>query len=59
MPTGMLKALVPTQTELSELHQNGGGESLSEKSWQGLEVKLGQTEEVTKAVKGKNGIPME
>jgi len=51
-------ALVAQETQLSELHTNGGGEFLSQKSWQGLEVQLGQTK-VTKAVKGQTGIPME
>ena len=51
-------ALVAQETQISELHRNGGGEFLSQKSWQGLEQKLGQTP-VTKAVQGRTGIPME
>ena len=51
-------ALVAQETQVSELHRNGGGEFLSQKSWQGLERKLGETP-VTKAVQGKTGIPME
>jgi len=51
-------ALATQDTRVSVLHQDGGGEFLSQKSWQGLEQKLGQTP-VTKAVEGQTGIPME
>ena len=52
-----MRALVTQETQISELHRNGGGEFLAEKSWQGLERKLGETP-VTKAVQGQTGIPM-
>ena len=51
-------ALATQETRISELHRQGGGEFLSQKSWQGLEQKLGQTP-VTMATKGQTGIPME
>jgi diphthamide biosynthesis protein 2 len=37
------------------LHQSGGGEFLLERSWKGLEQKLGETE-VLDAVEGRPGI---
>lgn len=48
-------ALMVQETQVSLLHTKGGGEFLSQRSWQGLEQKLGQTEPV-KAVEGQKGI---
>ena len=48
-------ALMVQETQLSLLHTKGGGEFLSQRSWQGLEQKLGQTE-IVKAVEGQKGI---
>ena len=49
-----LTALATQQTAISTLHRSGGGEFLLERSWQGLEQKLGETE-VVDAVEGKTG----
>ena len=48
-------ALATQETSLSVLHRSGGGEFLLERSWRGLEQKLGETE-VKDAVEGKSGI---
>ena len=48
-------ALATQETSLSVLHRSGGGEFLLERSWRGLEQKLGETE-VKDAVEGKTGI---
>ncbi len=50
-------ALLPQETGLSVLHEGGGGEFLGQRTWRGLEQKLGQTE-VAKAVAGQSGIAM-
>ena len=50
-----LSALATQETSLSVLHRSGGGEFLLERSWRGLEQKLGETE-VKDAVEGKSGI---
>ena len=54
---GENSALATQQTSLSILHQSGGGEFLLERSWKGLEQKLGETE-VAEAVEGRLGIAM-
>ena len=54
---GENSALATQQTSLSILHQSGGGEFLLERSWKGLEQKLGETE-VAKAVVGRPGLAM-
>ncbi len=43
------------ETSLTLLHQSGGGEFLLERSWKGLEQKLGEME-VLDAVEGRPGI---
>ena len=48
-------ALMVQDTRVSNLHTNGGGDFLSQRTWQGLEQKLGETEAV-KAVEGQRGI---
>ena len=48
-------ALMAQETAVGLLHQNGGGEFLSQRGWQGLEQKLGETP-VVKARKGRPGI---
>ena len=51
------KALATQDTAVSLLHVGGGGQYLSERSWQGLEQKLGESS-VAKAVQGRGGIAM-
>jgi diphthamide biosynthesis protein 2 len=51
------RAVMGQETTLSVLHRGGGGEFLSERTWQGLEQKLGETP-VGKAIKGQSGIAM-
>ena len=48
-------ALMVQDTRVSNLHANGGGDFLSQRTWQGLEQKLGETK-ATKAVEGQRGI---
>ena len=48
-------ALMVQETQVSLLHTKGGGEFLSQRSWQGLEQKLGETQAV-KAIEGQKGI---
>jgi len=48
-------ALARQETRVSLLDQNGGGAFLSQRSWRGLEQKLGETP-VLKAEKGRTGI---
>ena len=49
------KAVMTQQTALAVLHTGGGGQYLAERSWQGLEQKLGETP-LQKADKGRMGI---
>ena len=52
-------ALSVQDTRITSLHQNGGaGEFLSQRSWQGLEQKLGESEP-SLAKEGQNGIAWE
>ena len=44
-----------SETTVSLLHQGGGGDFLSGRSWRGLEQRLGETE-VAKATMGHSGI---
>ena len=50
-------ALMAQQTTLAVLHKGGGGQFLTERAWQGLEQKLGDTP-LHKANRGRMGIPM-
>ena len=50
-------ALMAQQTTLAVLHEGGGGQFLTERAWQGLEQKLGDTP-LHKANRGRMGIPM-
>ena len=49
------RALLPQETTVAAIHEGGGGEFLSGKSWRGLEQNLGETP-VVKAEKGRKGI---
>lgn len=49
------KALAVQDTRITSLHQSGGGQFLAERSWQGLEQKIGETAP-TLAVEGQTGI---
>ena len=51
------KAVVTQKTTLAVLHTEGGGQYLAERSWQGLEQKLGETP-LQKADKGRMGTAM-
>ena len=51
------KAVMAQQTALAALHTGGGGQYLAQRSWQGLEQKLGETP-LVKAEKGRKGIAM-
>ena len=53
--SGEKGALMVQETRVSTLHANGGGDFLSQRTWQGLEQKLGETE-ATKAIEGQKGI---
>ena len=55
--SGNSSALVAQDRTIAEIHQGGGGEYLQERSWKGLEQKVGQTQ-VKKAGKGLKGIAM-
>ena len=48
-------ALATQETRISILHKSGGGEFLSQRSWQGLEQKLGETS-ASLIVEGQTGI---
>ena len=48
-------AVATQDTRITTLHQMGGGEYLSKRSWQGLEQALGETE-ASLAVEGQQGI---
>ncbi len=56
-PVASSTSLSTQETSVSVLHRGGGGEFLSERSWKGLEQRLGETE-VKKAVEGRRGIAM-
>lgn len=51
------KAVMAQQTALAVLHTGGGGQYLSQRSWQGLEQNLGEAP-LQKADKGRKGIAM-
>ena len=48
-------ALATQDTRVSTLHKSGGGEFLSQRTWQGLEQKLGETPAAI-IVEGQKGI---
>ena len=52
---GSENALATQETQISILHKSGGGEFLSQRSWQGLEQKLGETS-ASLFVEGQTGI---
>jgi hypothetical protein len=47
--------LAVQDTRVAELHKQGGGEFLSQRTWQGLEQELGETS-ASKAVEGSKGL---
>ena len=48
-------ALTVQDRRITSIHQNGGGEFLSQRSWQGLEQRLGETKPEL-AKEGQKGI---
>ena len=48
-------ALTVQDRRINSLHKKGGGEFLNQRSWQGLEPKIGETE-ATLVKEGKKGI---
>lgn len=54
-PEESSKALALQDTRITTLHQMGGGQYLAERSWQGLEQKIGETAP-SLAVEGQTGI---
>ena len=55
---GTSTALATQDTRITTIHQSGGGEYLSQRSWQGLDPQYGKTP-ATKAVEGQSGIAWE